>query len=184
MKTIHRNNIVARQKRTMRAILAWAISSSISLIIVTILCGYAFLSRPIKLIPMCGSEVVISDTSYSPEYLLESAKKIAHLRLTFNPETVSSQYAKLLNFTDLKHQASIKNYLNKEIKTVQHKAISSVFYINKVKVDITKNKAVLTGELDRSSHGIALKPEQKQYEIQFSFNGTLQLKSIKELKHG
>ena len=165
----------------MRLLLAWAVSSSVSLIVVSLLCGYAMLSRPIKLVPFSGHEMSISDLSYSPEYILDSAKKVAQLRFSFNPETIKNQYRDILNLTDLQYQPFVKAKLAREVEVVTHKEISSVFYVKEYHVDVSKNIAVLKGELDRSSHGIRLAPIQKSFEFKFSFNGSLYLESIKEL---
>lgn len=178
-----RGNIIARQKKMMRIVFAWAISSSIALVVMSLLCGYAFLSRPIKLVPMTGREMSISDMAYSPEYLVESAKKIAQLRFTFNVDTIKQQYAELVNITQIKYQDPLKEKLKQEISVVNHKEITSVFYIKNIKVDLPNNSAVVTGELDRSSHGVPLKSEIKSYKIQFAFKGTLALESIKEVKN-
>ena len=178
-----RNHVIARQKKMMRLLLAWAISSSISLVFVTLLCGYAMLSRPIKLVPFSGREMSISDLSYSPEYLLEYAKKVAQLRFSFSPETIKNQYRDILNLTDLKYQSSVKAKLAHEVEVVSHKEISSVFYVKESHVDASKNTAVLKGELVRASHGIRLTPSPKSFEFKFSFNGSLHLESIKELSN-
>ena len=167
----------------MRMLLAWSVSSSISLVFVSLLCVYVVLSRPVKLVPFTGQTISVSDLSYSPEYLLESARKIAELRLTFNPATIRQQYKDIINITDIKYQLSLKEKLEKEIETVRHKEISSVFYIKQTHANASKNTVVISGELDRTSHGIRFKPEEKTFEVKFKFNGSLYLESFKELSH-
>lgn len=181
MITGKRDNIIARQQRLIRLTFGWAVSSSVAVILLIGLSGYAFLSRPIKLVPMTGNTMAISDINYSPEYLLDSAKKILQLRLTFNPSTIQQQYRELVNVTAIAFQEKLKEKLHQEIDVVNHKEIASVFYVTDSHVDVSRHFAVISGDLLRSSHGIALTPEQKRYEVQFGFNGSLALQSIKEI---
>jgi conjugal transfer pilus assembly protein TraE len=71
--------------------------------------------------------------------------------------------------------------LNIEITTVHEKNISSVFYAEKVAVDVAHHQGQISGLLYRTSHGLQLNPQHETYQIQFSFaHGLLSLNSIKE----
>ena len=176
-----RDDIVLRQNRTIKLLFAWAASSSITLLLMACLCGYAFVSRPIKIVPFSGVGFSVSDRDYSPEYLSEMARKIAQLRFTFNPETVSSQYASLYNSAASKDVQSLKDAFNKEIKIIKHKEISSVLYITESKAYPKGHYAIVKGKLERSSHGIHLSSKNIKYKVSFHFNGTLNLKSIEDI---
>lgn len=176
-----RNDIVLSQNKTIKLLFLWAISSSAALILMTILCGFAFLSRPIKLVPLTGQEFSFSDRSYSPEYLSEMARKVAQLRFTFNPSTVSNQYRSLYQSADITDMKILKDMFSKEIKTIKHKEISSVFYTTESKAYPGKHYAMVVGKLERYSHGIPISSKQKKLKVQFSFNGSLNLKSIEDV---
>ena len=124
----------------------------------------------------------MGDATYSPTYLKEMTEKVADLRLTYNPETIESRYALLLHLTPANRQEGFKRLLDSEREVVIAKNISSVFYVEKVTVDVKRVEGKLEGLLYRTSHGLQLQPEHKTYQLQFNYkNGLLGLLSIKEM---
>lgn len=176
-----RDDVVVRKNRLIKILFSWAVSSTVILFVMTLLCGYAFLSRPIKIVPFNGNSFSVSDRDYSPAYLSEMARKVAQLRYTFNPETVSSQYASLYNSADIKFISSLKDSFSKEIITIKHKEISSVLYIAESRAFPEGHYAIVKGKLERSSHGIHLSSNNKKLKVKFNFNGTLNLNSIEDV---
>lgn len=109
-------------------------------------------------------------------------QKVADLRLTYNPETIDARYAMLIHLIPANHQEAFKKLLDVESKTVHDKNVSSVFYSEKVAVDVTQHQGQIEGLLYRTSHGLQLTPQRKTYRLQFSFNnGLLSLASIQEI---
>lgn len=183
MKTSFRDNAIDRNHLLLRLTLVWAVSVSVVAILITMLCFYGFMHQETHWIPVCtGSEFSIGGMSYSPEYLKEMTQKVADLRLTYNPETIDSRYMNLSHLIETRRQESFTKVLDEERATVKQKNISSVFYAEKISVDVASSAAIIKGSLVRTSHGLQLNPQQKTYRLQFSFhNGLLSLQSIKEV---
>ena len=111
------------------------------------------------------------------------AKKVADLRLTYNPETIESRYGALLRIAEPRAQEELAKILNNEINVIKEKNISSVFYPEKVKIDSVHHVAQLDGLLQRSTRGLLIKPVYKAYQINFAFHeGELSPVAIKEIQ--
>jgi conjugal transfer pilus assembly protein TraE len=182
MNTSFRNNAIAKNRLLLKLTLIWALSSTLAVIVLAGLNFYTLLHRQVHWLPVCtGEEFSIGDRAYSPEYLKEMTQKVADLRLTYNPETIDARYMILTHLIPANYQESFARLLDAERKTVHEKNVSSVFYGEKVLVDVTKNQGQIEGLLYRTSHGLQLKPQHKVYRFQFSYkNGLLNLASIQE----
>lgn len=185
METSYRDNAVAKNKLVLKLLVCWALSSSLLALILSILCFYAFQHKETHWLPVCmGTEFSIGNSAYSPAYLKEMTVKATDLRLTYSPDTVESRYSTLLHLVPANFQESFKKQLDEEIETVKSKNISSVFYAEKVAVDVNHHQGQIEGELYRTSHGLEVKPQHKAYLLQFAFKqGVLSLKSVKEVSH-
>lgn len=183
MNTSFRDNAIAKNRLLLKVSLAWALSSTFAIIILIALNFYTLLHRQVHWLPVCtGAEFSIGDKAYSPEYLKEMTQKVADLRLTYNPETIDARYTQLSHLIPANYQESFTRLLDAERKTVHEKNVSSVFYDEKVSVDVANNQGQIEGLLYRTSHGLQLKPQHKIYRVQFSFkNGLLTLVSIQEI---
>lgn len=183
MNTSFRDNAIAKNRLLLKVSLAWALSSTFAVIILIALNFYTLLHRQVHWLPVCtGAEFSIGDKAYSPEYLKEMTQKVADLRLTYNPETIDARYTQLSHLIPANYQESFTRLLDAERKTVHEKNVSSVFYDEKVSVDVANNQGQIEGLLYRTSHGLQLKPQHKIYRVQFSFkNGLLTLVSIQEI---
>ncbi|HAU0661248.1 TPA: conjugal transfer protein TraE [Legionella pneumophila] len=183
MNTSFRDNAIAKNRLLLKVSLAWALSSTFAVIILIALNFYTLLHRQVHWLPVCtGAEFSIGDKAYSPEYLKEMTQKVADLRLTYNPETIDARYTQLSHLIPANYQESFTRLLDAERKTVHEKNVSSVFYDEKVSVDVANNQGQIEGLLYRTSHGLQLKPQHKIYRVQFSFkNGLLNLVSIQEM---
>ena len=183
MQTSFRDHALAKNRLLLKVLLMWAISATAAVMVLSFACAYAFQHKEVHWLPMCtGAEFSISDRTYSPAYLKEMTEKVADLRLTYSPETVASRNATLLRTIPANHQEAFKKQLLSEQKTVQDKNISSVFYAEKVSVDVSQTQGKITGLLHRTSHGLQLSPKRKTYQLQFVFkNGLLGLQSMKEI---
>lgn len=185
MNTSFRDDAIAKNKLILRLTLIWALSSTLAVIILSGFCVYTLTHRQIHWLPVCtGGDFSIGMSTYSPSYLRKMTKKVADLRLTYNPETIEARHAMLLHLVTAKHQDSFNKQLDTEHIAVHEKNVSSVFYDEKISVDVFHHQAQIEGLLYRTSHGLQLKPQRKRYQVQFSFtNGLLELLSIKEVHH-
>lgn len=185
MDTSFRDNAIAKNRLLFKLTLIWALSSTLAVIILCALNCYTLVHRQVHWLPVCtGAEFSIGDKGYSPQYLKEMTQKVADLRLTYNPETIDSRYAMLAHLIPAKYQHSFSKLLDSERKTVHDKNVSSVFYAEKVVVDVTKHQGQIEGLVYRTSHGLQLKPQHKMYRVQFSYqSGLLSLASIQEISH-
>ncbi|CZL46416.1 TPA: TraE/TraK family type IV conjugative transfer system protein [Legionella pneumophila] len=185
MDTSFRDNAIAKNRLLFKLTLIWALSSTFAVIVLCALNFYTLLHKQVHWLPVCtGLEFSIGDKGYSPEYLKEMTQKAADLRLTYNPETIDARYTMLSHLIPAKYQESFSKLLDAERKTVHDKNVSSVFYAEKVSVDVTKNQGQIEGQLHRTSHGLQLKPQHKMYRVQFSHqSGLLNLVSIQEIHH-
>lgn len=183
MDTQFRDNAIAKNRLLLKLILVWALSSTCAVIVLAFLCFYTLAHRQVHWLPVCtGAEFSIGDGAYSPEYLKEMTQKIADLRLTYNPETIDARYRMLSQLIPANLQESFKKILDAERTTVHEKNVSSVFYAEKVAVNVAQNQGKIEGLLYRTSHGLQLKSQHKVYQLQFSFyNGLLSLQSIQEI---
>ena len=185
MKTLFRDNAIAKNHLLFKLTLLWAMSSTLIAIALAFFCFYALIHKQTHWLPVClNHELSIGDSAYSPEYLKEMTQKIADLRLTYNPETIDSHYISLSHLIESRHVEAFIRVLDAERETVKKKNISSVFYVEQIRSDVAKSTAFITGSLVRTSHGLQLKPQHKTYQLQFSFhNGMLWLQSIKEINN-
>ncbi|STX81255.1 conjugative transfer protein TraE [Legionella busanensis] len=180
-----RDDAISKNRLVLRITFIWALVSSCSLLVVTVMSFHAFKHQKMLWLPVCSpTDFSISETDYSPGYLKEMAKKVIDLRLTYNPETIESHYKMLANLTMSNYQEQINRLLSHEIASVKKKSISSVFYTDKVSVDTKHHEALVSGFLHRTSHGLALEPSYRQYKLSFAFkNGELSPISIIEVKN-
>lgn len=184
MDTRFRDDAIAKNRLALKLTFLWALLSSMSLILVTLLCFYGIKHQNVRWLPLCGVDFEVGDLAYSPSYLQEMAKKVADLRLTYNPETVASRFNALVHLAPINKQEPLKKVLDQEIKTIIRKNISSVFYSQKISVDIKHHQANIEGELCRLNHGLEMKPEHKTYLLTFTFkDGLLSPDSIKDITH-
>ena len=183
MKTSFRDHALAKQQWLLKFTLLWALSSTLAVIVLSVTCGYALTHRQVHWLPVCTSgEFSVGERDYSAAYLQQMTQKVADLRLTFNPETIDSRYESLLLLTPISQQNAYRRVLDADIATVHEKNSSSAFYTEYVSVDVAHHQGRVSGLLHRTSHGLALTPKHKTYELQFSFaSGQLNLESIKEI---
>jgi len=184
MNTAYRDDAIKKNRLLLKLLLIWALSSTLAVIILSVLNTYSLLHRQVHWLPVCVDKFSLGDREYSPNYLKEMTKKVADLRLTYNPETIDARLTMLSHLIAINKQEIFLRLLDSERKTIHEKNISSVFYDEKISVDVSKNQGQIEGLLYRTSHGLSLKPQHKIYRIQFSFtNGLLSLQSIREMSH-
>lgn len=184
MKTSIRDNAILKSRLLLNIAFVWALSSSLGVVILGALCFYAFKHQQIHWLPVCSdSGFSLSNSSYSPSYLKGMAKKVIDLRLTYNPETVATRFESLIHLIPAEKQEVFKKMLDLEAKTVKEKNISSVFYEEAIAVDVNKGQAKIKGFLNRTSHGLQIRPAYKAYLLTFSFkNGVMWPNSVKEIR--
>jgi len=185
METRFRDDALARNQLALRVTFVWAVIASASLLIVGIMGLQLYKHKETHWLPLCTDGAFsIGESSYSSSYLQQMAKKVADLRLTYNPETVVSRYRVLTHLATPSMQEALNQQLRIEISAIKKKNISSVFYPESIAVDTAHNSAKLKGLLHRSSHGLQLSPVPKIYLIKFVFqSGVLSPVSIEEVSH-
>lgn len=183
MQTSFRDNAIAKNRLLFKLTLIWAIATTFVVIALSMLCFYGISHRETHWLPICVEDKFsLGESSYSPSYLKQMTEKVADLRLTYNPETIEARLLMLTHLLPANYQESFKKLLSNEITTVHEKNISSVFYAEKIAVDVAHHQGQISGSLYRTSHGLLLPPHHKTYQIQFSFEyGLLALNSIKEI---
>ncbi|HHF7349660.1 TPA: TraE/TraK family type IV conjugative transfer system protein [Legionella feeleii] len=185
MDILYRDDVIARTRLLLKWVLAWAISSSLAVVTLSLLCAYVVKHRQTHWLPLCtGSEFNIGETAYSPGYLKDLALKVIDLRLTYSPDTIEARVEQLVHLIPADFQRHFKRRLEEEVRTVQEKNISSVFYadVDHIEIDISHHQGRVAGVLHRTSHGLPLKEERKTYLLQFALkSGLLMLQSIKEV---
>lgn len=180
-----RDDVITKNKLLLRLTFTWALMSSVSLLLVSMLSFNALKNKKTHWLPICtSSELSIGEADYSPSYLREMVKKVINLRLSYNPQTIESRYQTLLQLTPGERQADLRQLLNEEIGVVKEKNISSSFYDDNIQVDPKTHSAMVTGYLQRSSRGLAIKPIYKRYTLTFQFHhGELSPLSIREMEN-
>ncbi|MBA2649867.1 MAG: conjugal transfer protein TraE [Legionella sp.] len=183
MNTSFRDNAITKNRLLLKLTLIWALSSTLAVLILAVFNFYTLFHRQVHWLPLCtGSEFSIGDSDYSPTYLKDMTQKVADLRLTYNSETIDARYTTLSHLIPANYQEAFSKLLDAERKTVHEKNISSVFYADKISVDVAKNEGQIEGYLYRTSHGLQLARQHKVYRMEFSFkNGLLNLLSIQEI---
>lgn len=183
MNTTYRDNAILKSRILLKMALLWAGFASVAVLVLSGLCFYLLKHKQTHWLPVCvPSGFDISESDYSPSYLKEMAKKAITLRLTYNPETVESRFTALVHLIPADRQEAFKKILDVEAKAVKEKNISSVFYEDEIAMDLNRGQVKIKGTINRTSHGLQIKPKYKQYLLQFSFNnGVMWLKSVKEI---
>jgi len=184
MNRLFRDDILMRNKVLLQLTLAWACSATLAVIIFGGICFYVVKNKETHWLPVCAEDgYFIGNASYSPSYLYDMTQKIVQLRLTYSPDTVDARFATLAHLIPASHQEAFKKILDAERNVVKEKNISTVFYDSSIDIDPSKGQATVKGMLHRISHGLEVKPQRKEYVIQFAYKqGMMWPKSIQEVR--
>lgn len=183
MNRLFRDNVLLKNKVLLNLTLAWALSATIAVFILGGLCFYVVKNKETHWLPICAEDgYFLGNSSYSPSYIKDMTKKVIQLRLTYNPETVASRFTSLVHLIPASHQEAFKKILDSEVSVVKEKNISSVFYEDGIEIDLSNVQAKVKGTLNRTSHGLEVKPQHKEYLVQFAYlQGMMWPKSIQEV---
>lgn len=178
-----RDNTLAQNRLILRLTFIWALSSSLIAIILVFLCVYINSSRETHWLPMCLSgQYQISQRHASPNYIKDVIEHAIDLRLTYNKDTVESRFDAFLMLVAPNQVESLKALLKEEQKTIIAKDIASVFYIERITLDVSKHKAVAHGKLVETSHAVTLPDAHKVYELSYQYHaGLISILSMKEV---
>lgn len=179
-----RDNVLLKNKVLLNVALAWALSATLAVAILGGLCFYVINNKETHWLPICTEEgLFLSNSTYSPSYIKEMTKKVIQLRLTYNPETIASRFNSLVHLIPASHQEAFKTLLDAEIAVAKDKNISSVFYEEAIEIDVNTLQAKVKGILNRTSHGLEVKPQIKMYLVEFAHKkGLMWPKAIKEIE--
>ncbi len=170
MKTIVRDNEVARYKLYFRLSIGWAFTSTVFATLLLFCCVYLYFAQRIILEPMNGNTEVINDLQFTPTYFKDVVSDIMQLRLTWNPDTITAHYRRLLSLVKPSEILLIRQQLNQEIAEVKKQNITSVFYMTKIEIHMATDQARITGQLVRTVDGVLLKPKTKIYMLKLKYN--------------
>lgn len=185
MKTQVRDDAIAKNQYTVRLMRLALLSQAVVILILSGLVVYAFLAKETLYIPTNGSgSYKVSQLTVSPSYLQGVASDVMQSRLTWNQDTIVTQYMRLLRMVSPKTQSVIRQQLNEEITAVKKRDMQSVFYqTGQPLVDVKHQIAEVHGSLQRIDKGIPLPPKKVSYQIQFNYSlGHLSVESISEVK--
>lgn len=184
MKVSVRDDAISKNRYTLRVMTLACIGQSITIVLLSGLCLFSFFYQKTVYIPtVSGQSYTMSSANISPIYIQDVANDVMQLRLTWNSDTITQQYQKLISFLKPKDVPYFRALLNKEINNVKNRHMQSVFYIRSTKVDVKDHMALVSGVLQRVDAGVMIKPVHKSYQIKFSnYYGRLYLTSIEEVK--
>lgn len=182
-----RDNKVNNIEFRIRAILAWAISSTTIAALLVILCAYAFISRPTKIVNWQGESVSFSDTSVSPSYLRQFGLSVLQYRLTFTPKIIDDRFLRLMRLVTTRTHEQVAAQLAAETKLIKARKLTSVFYpdLQHIRLEPRYRQLIVSGELQRTEQGVTLPAIHKIFEVDFTTNhfGPVMLTQIKEVSH-
>lgn len=184
MNRLFRDNIVLKNRILLNLILAWAISATSAVFILGGICLYVVKNKETHWLPICTEDgFYLGNSSYSPSYIREMTKKVMQLRLTYNPENVESRFYSLVHLIPASHQEVFKKLLDAEARVAKEKNISSVFYEkDDMEIDISNSTVKVKGTLNRTSRGLEVKPQRKEYLVQFAYKqGMMWPQAIQEI---
>lgn len=183
MNRLFRDNVLMKNKVLLHLTLIWAFTATLSIFILGGICFYVVKNKETHWLPICAEDgYFLSNFSYSPSYIKDMTKKVIQLRLTYNPDTVEARFNSLVHLIPASHQEAFKKILDAEVSVAKEKNISSVFYEKDIEIDSGENQAKVKGTLNRTSHGLEVKPQQKIYLVQFAYKqGLMWPKSIQEI---
>ncbi|MEM4134375.1 MAG: type IV conjugative transfer system protein TraE [Candidatus Micrarchaeia archaeon] len=134
--------------------------------------------------PAISDQMFIQANDASDEYIVNMARFISNLMLTYNPGTARSQFNHFLKFCFPDSLAKYKTILYDTADKIETGQVSSVFYPHNFKVDRKAKKIYVTGLLNQYTHDKQfITNENKAYVIDYSIsNGYFYVKEFVELK--
>jgi conjugal transfer pilus assembly protein TraE len=184
MKTQVRDDAILKNERLVRILTVAVLSEAVAILGLIALCLYSLsVKQTIYQPTLMGQPYTLSAKAVSPNYLKGMATDVMQLRLTFNADTVVARYARLLALVAPDSLSTVRKTLNTEIGVVKSRKLQSVFYQEKVAVDMKTMAVNVTGNLQRIDDGVVLGLVKKTYLLKFNYvHGTLQIVSITEEK--
>lgn len=124
-----------------------------------------------------------SAASLDAHYVGLMSENFIYSRLNVTPETVSSQYQRLLTYVNAANFSEVMTLLNKEAELIKTKKISSTFVITDMKIDINTLAAEVCGVLQRHVGLRELPPENMVYRLSYTYQmGRLTINSLKQIR--
>lgn len=169
MRTTIRDDAILKNKQMMRVLSIACISEALVILVLSALVVYLDLSRNIVLVPTNSNvQYKVSALHVSANYIKDMAENVVQLRLSWNAQSISHQFQKLLAMSEMSARQSLAKQLNQEIKVVKKRKMSSVFYQEGVPLANLNNMTVkVVGTLQRVDDDVLLSPVKKAYLIHF-----------------
>jgi len=136
--------------------------------------------------PSVSTQVFVSGSDASDEYLMAMARYIAQLGLNYTPAIARAQFNDLLKMFNSQSFPQYKNVFYELAGRVESGNVSSAFYVTKVKVDRANKSLIVVGILNQWTQDKKfITDESRQYLIRYRIdNGFFSILEIKEYKEG
>lgn len=145
-------------------------------------------NQKIEVTPFFGGEGYSkSATTIDAHYLGLMSENFIYSKLNITPETVSSNYQRLLTYVDGAHYSQMFASLKHEEQLVKAKKISSQFVITDIRLDMKTLTADVSGVLQRHVGLRAIEPENLKYRLSYRYQlghlTLLRFNQVKESDH-
>lgn len=136
--------------------------------------------------PTVSTQVFVSGSDASDEYLIAMARYIAQLGLNYTPAIARVQFNDLLKMFVPQSFPSYKNVFYELAGRVESGNVSSAFYVTRVKVNRDNKTLIVSGVLNQWTQDKKfITDEPRQYMIKYQINnGFFNIIEIKEYKEG
>jgi len=122
----------------------------------------------------------VQGNEVSTAYIEQMARYFSQLLLTYHKKNAQSQFNTVLHYTDPLVYSEMNTRFAVDYDRISRNDISSVFYL--MSINIKKNVAVISGELNGFIGSQLVSKKQKTYELRFNYNGQLTITGFNELQ--
>lgn len=168
---------ISEDKRLKRIISAMTVLTGGLLLVVLLLSSVIVsqLSRQsIVMVPAGLTQpATVSTMGVDTNYLQAMSSMLIAARLNVSPATVSASNQLLLQYVDSRYFADFKQLLSEEADEIKKGGISSVFYIQALRIDPENLTVDAIGLLKRHVGERELKPATQHYQLKFRQSGLM-----------
>lgn len=118
--------------------------------------------------PVMEKKFEISGKSVDEEYVRQFSRYIIGLLITYSPQSVKGQYNEILLHTYPGSYSKFKKKLDDTIIDIEKLSVSSVFYIQSVKVDTSKQTISIGGIKRQFSQDHRVFDGKSNYQITYT----------------
>ncbi len=142
--------------------------------------------RTILVPPSISTQVYVSGSDASEEYLKAMARYISALVLNYNPTVARAQFNDFLKLVSPSTFPAYKDAFYSLADKIEAGQVSSAYYITQIKVNKKEGNMILTGLLNQWTQDKQfITNESKQYILKYKINdGMFSVVEFKEYKQG